>query len=493
MQLDTSLSKHKLSVLIPEVMAAFFILQPILEIISFCSNNDLFPFRVILLVLISAFGFLIADNKKPYFLLYSVVTVFWFLHSLNSFRLGYQYQMTDFAEYLKLLQFPLLTFSFITFFQQTKGLSSALYGVLTANFVITLVSTVLASITRTSGYTHTDLSLGTIGWSASGHMQSIILSVLSMAVLLWVLKLDHLPLFFLSVFLTFGMLYLTGTRAAFYAAILIALFFAGLIAWQHLHYVYIAPLLLAIILLFALRAVSPLQKIQVQKEEVFSAYQEKTAAALSDVNSSELKKPKKMTEETKSKIITVYNNYYADNTLLGSLIQKYGAEKVAEAYQYTTDAKKLLDESLKKSISIQLARREYDFFSKLLGTGYEENEVTLQTIPAKNDFSSLFYHYGYLGGIAYTAFLLYFVWLSIRQVAELFPKSPSAAFLAAFGIFALLLLLSLFSGGVFNRMNASVYLSFACATIYCHCFFQSSQTSRNFKYTKKSVVTIKRL
>ena len=123
--MNVSSLQKKLSFPVGEVMAALLVAQPLLDVLSyFMGQADATwlttALRTVLLFAVGVYGFSITENRRAYYVMYGVVGGFWVLHMLSCLRLGYQDPVGDAAEYLKLVQFPLWTLSFVTFFRQRR-------------------------------------------------------------------------------------------------------------------------------------------------------------------------------------------------------------------------------------------------------------------------------------------------------------------------------------------------------------------------------------
>lgn len=76
------------------------------------------------------------------------------LHMLSCLRLGYQDPVGDAAEYLKLVQFPLWTLSFVTFFRQRRNLDYRVAGLLAVNVGLILLVIALSYAVGQPVYTY---------------------------------------------------------------------------------------------------------------------------------------------------------------------------------------------------------------------------------------------------------------------------------------------------------------------------------------------------
>ena len=212
--------KTRASAPVGEVMAALLAVQPLLDVLSYFMGQAeatwvTTALRTVLLFAVCLYGFAITENRRAYYLAYGVVGGFWVLHMLNSLRLGYQDPVGDAAEFLKLVQFPLWTLSFVTFFRQRRDLDYRVVGMLALNFGIILLVIALSygvgQPVYTYDYPDRGVAIGILGWFGVANSQSSILTLLVPPLLLWGLRSRRLWKFCLCCLLGFGLLYFTGT------------------------------------------------------------------------------------------------------------------------------------------------------------------------------------------------------------------------------------------------------------------------------------------
>ena len=155
------------------------------------------------------------------------------LHMLSCLRLGYQDPVGDAAEYLKLVQFPLWTLSFVTFFRQRRNLDYRVVGLLAVNvgliLLVIALSYAVGQPVYTYDYPERGVAIGILGWFGVANSQSSILTLLVPPLLLWGLRSQRLWQFCLCCLGGFGLLYFTGTRLTYYGAILIGCAFLALL------------------------------------------------------------------------------------------------------------------------------------------------------------------------------------------------------------------------------------------------------------------------
>ena len=105
------------------IALVILVIQPALDVLSYFleqtgSNAISTVARFLMLAAVALLGFLASHRKKLYLLFYGVVGLFWVLHMANCFRIGYISLFSDAANFLRILNFPIFTLTFITFFQR---------------------------------------------------------------------------------------------------------------------------------------------------------------------------------------------------------------------------------------------------------------------------------------------------------------------------------------------------------------------------------------
>lgn len=465
--------KSRLSSYTGEFMAALLFIQPLLDVLSYFmrgwgATTVTTALRLALLVLVSLYGFMVSDKKQLYLALYGAVLGFWFLHALNCFRVGYVDPLGDGAEYMKLIQYPLWTAAFLTFFRNRRGLDMRVIGVLAADFALILMVVGLSCVTGHPVYTYhfpeRNVQIGLLGWFGVPNAQSAIVSLLTPALLLWGMRTERLWVFCLCTAAGAGLLYLTGTKLTFYTAVLVCGAYIVLIFLSRRPYLYCLPLLAALILLFAFRGSSPMAQRQQVSATSFSVYQEKIDQIMGDTEVDQ----KDISPEALDKIKTVYTEVYGGKgvygeTLLGDLTDRFGLDKVLEEYDYTLDPRILNNTREKKLKALDMVWEEQDFLTRLLGMEYADAMIGGHNYDPENDFPGLLYFTGYLGLALYGAFL---VWIAARTVLAFFRQFPSLL-TPEFGMAAMMFALSLgaaqLAGQFLRKPNVTVYFSLASA------------------------------
>lgn len=461
-------------------MAALLLIQPLLDVLSFFMQNSgstvvTTALRMALLAAVSLYGFVISDRKELYAACYGVIGGFWLLHMLNCFRLGYGQPVGDAAEYLKLVQFPLWTLAFITFFRKREGLDTGALGALAVNFAVILLVIGLSYVTGLRVYTYDfperQLQIGVLGWFGVPNAQSAILCMLIPAVLLWGLQTEKLWIFCLCGAAGFGLLYLTGTRLAFYAAVLVAAAFLLLIPLCRKPAVFCIPMAAALVLLLVFRGASPMAERRGIASVSFSVYQEKIDRVMGEDKDFVYREGEEIPPEVLEKLETVYQDIYGirgayKEVLLEDLLDRFGLERVMEEFDYSVKPEVLNDSRTRKRAALHMTWEDQDFLTHLLGMEYAKAEIGGHNYDLENDFPALPYYYGYLGTALYIAFLAGIVLYAAAAFIRRFPSLLTPEFATAAMMFALALGAAQLSGQVLRRPNVTVYFSLAAAQLF---------------------------
>lgn len=466
-----------------ELLAAILLIQPLLDVLSyfmqqFGSTAFTTALRMALLVAVSLLGFGLSGRKKPYLICFGAIGGFWLLHSLNCLRLGYADPVGDAAEYCKLIQFPLWTLSFVTLLQCREDIETRAAGLLAVNLGTVLLVIALSYAAGMPAYTYDipsrDVKIGLLGWFAIPNTQSAIVSMLVIGALLWAYSTGRLWVFCVACVPGFGLLYFTGTRLAYYSALIMALgFFVLVLIPGGRMRLCCVPLLIAIALFIGFKGASIMEYRQTLTADSFRVYQEPADEIMGEDRDYEYQGGE-VPPEIKEKIAMVYEDVYgglsfAGTPLLGDLLDRFGVQRVMEAYGYTTKASTLYSARPKKLTVASLVMEEQDFVTRLLGL--EASSVVLNgtNYDPENDFPALICYYGYLGTGLYVCFAGYFILAAARSFLKGL-RSPERAWLVGLGAWTMMLVLGLgsaqFSGQVLRKPSATVYMSLAAAQLY---------------------------
>ncbi len=418
---------------LPTIVLAILVIQPVLDVLSYFlgemgSNALSTALRFVLLAVVAMLGFLVSDRKKLYFLFYGIAALFWICHMANCFRIGYKSMVADTANFLRILNFPIFTLSFITFFQKGPGLGEKLCLGFAIDFGEVLLFTALPWLLGKPVYTYRILQIGVMGWFTVPNAQSAVIVLLIPLTILWAYRRKSYPLFLAAVALCFGLMFLTGTKLTFYSIFIIAGAFAFLMAlnlkkkcWR-----YVLPLLAVPVLVFAFREQSPMAERERQSDTALDNYSALVSASLQNSGAgddllSSLRDGFDATKCTPEELEEVRRNLlgvYADREVYGPLLegihQRFGVYNVINAYDYTTETLTLSDSRVRKTIFAKLMWAEKDFTTRLFGFEYSDMLVGEDTYDLENDFPAVFYFCGYIGFGLYMVFFGYLFFILLR-------------------------------------------------------------------------------
>lgn len=460
----------------------FMGIQPILDVVSYVlgerGNNSVSTvLRFLLLAMVAACGFLLSKKKKLYFVLYSIAVVFWILHVLNCFRIGYTSVFADTANYLRMISLPMYTLSFITFFSSGKKIRKALVLGFALNFALVIFFTALPWLLGTPKYTYASISVGVMGWFGVANAQSAIIALLSPLTIFFAYKTNKYPVFFIVLGLTTGLLFLTGTKLTYYSILIICAAFVLLFIMnlKEKSAVYVLPAVAVIALTLLFKSVSPMQKredmasttrsnyTQMINESLKANGDEGLAGGQQGIPENEKKPYEALASKRRSRMAVyaeLYGKVYAD------INDRFGVYNVMDAYHFTVDATVLSDSRQRKSYFAKMIWSEKDFLTKLVGIEYSDMLHKDSIYDLENDFPAIFYFCGYLGFALYMVFFGYFAVIVLHGVWRYRWKFLSIEIGTVGMTFILAMGAAQISGNVLRKPNVTAYCAVIMAYIY---------------------------
>ena len=516
--MDSSKLKSQLSQLCGhtgELMAALICLQPLLDVLSYfmidlAATHITTALRTVMLFVVCAYGFAVSSRKRVHLIAYGLLAAYWLFHALNCLRIGYKDPLSDVGEYLKLVQLPLWTLAFISFFRAKPKLDASVTALLTLNFLLVMLIIALSYLTGRPEYTYSGIKIGLLGWFAVPTAQSAIVSMLCLGLLLWAYLTQKLWVFTAASLFGFGLLYCTATRLTYFSAMLIA---AGMLVliiisaagkgsgknhgWAST-WLFILPLIATLAVFVALRGVSPMTQRREAANDSYLRYQRSTDRIMGD-DKDYLFSGGQVPDEIYEKILRVYQQVYGEpdqhgQPLLGDLLDRFGPQRVIEAYNYSIDAKVLYHTRTRKLMMLELTWEDQDMLTHLLGFEYGNAIVGDNIYDPENDFPALLYYYGWLGAGLYCCFAAYFILTVIFGTLKNLRRL-SDFLTVELGVYTMILVLGLgaaqFSGNVMRRPSVTVYMSLAAAEIYCLTHSGGGKLTARFR--RRPGVTMKQL
>lgn len=485
--------KPSLERLVPGVVFALLIIQPLLDIISYWANQWEFTsvttaVRFLMFAVIMLYGFMVSDRKRIYVVTGAAVAVYWVLHMAACFKAegGYISPVSDASNFLRIIHLPLFTLAFVTFFKKDADVPHYVRKAFLVNLVIMIHSVILSYMTGTQVYMYGYMGVGLMGWSAVHNAQSAILALVVPLTLLYAYKKKNKLGFYLVSLAVFVCLFFSGTRVDFYSipiiavALIIGLIFTG--EKNPFYYIVLLLMVLGALLCYKTSIAYDIRgnhevSMEYRQEEV-----EQMLEVAEDDKETAVTLGANITREiydsldplTRKNINTIYDRY------LGGMIHRYGFDRVFEKYNYSLVVSNFLDMRQQKRYFSEMAWEDADLFTKCFGyeyqvvvENYEKTDfVTRETVPAQqiydleNDFPAVYYFGGYVGFGLYMLFILYFVLMMAVAVITRFKKVVNVESIAVGLTFVLAMGIAYYAGYVLRRPNTSVYLSAILAYIY---------------------------
>ena len=502
---------------LPWIVGVIIVVQPLLDVLSYflgeLGNNSLSTaLRFLMLMVVALLGFVVSDKKRVYVIFYGIVAVFWIAHMANCFRIGYQSMVSDTANFMRIMNFPIFALSFITFFKKGEKLRKFVYTAFAINLGEVVLFTALPWLTGHPVYTYDTLYLGVMGWFGVANAQSAIIVLLAPLAILFAWKTKKYPLFLVALVLSFGLMFATGTKFTFYSIFIVAgaYIFLFVLNYQKKSLRYVLPLLGVLVLVVAFRNYAPMQQRESQSRYALSNYQQRIEETLknSGADQASLEAMKRELEESENSsasgtlgeeiqlqrlrdsLMGVYTDPEVYGPVFENLYQRFGVYNVMDAYEYTSEPSILSDSRVRKSMYAKLMWEEKDFLTHLFGFEYSDMVYDGTIYDLENDFPAVFYFCGYIGFALYMIFLALFAVMIFKAFGEDVAaawktqnskgkRSPLRKSLYAFGggvqsfltmemgavgmTFLLAAIAAQISGNVLRRPNVTVYFAIAAA------------------------------
>ncbi len=476
--------KSGISNQLSKIVLVLLLLQPILDVLSYFlqelgDTTISTLLRFALLGFVALLGFFVSDKKRVYVVFYAIVSIFWILHALNCFRVGYKSVYTDTANYLRIISLPIYTLSFITFFKKGENIRKSIYLGIALNFALIAVFTAIPWLIGQRVYTYDTLGLGVMGWFGVRNAQSAIVALVTPLTIYFCYKSKKIWLYILSCAMTMALLFLTGTKLTFYSIFLVsaAYIFAFLLNLKKKSIPYIAALALICVAAFILRPVSPMMERErrselardnytaLVSESVRSSADEETLMMLQSGEALKSGDPELLGKLRKSRF-GVYSDKEIYGTVYADLNSRFGVYNVMKAYEYSIEPTILSDSREKKTTFAELMWDEKDFLTKLFGFEYDDMLYGENIYDLENDFPAVFFFCGYIGFGLYMLFFLYFAFIILRAFIRDIKGFLTVEVAAVGMTFLLAIGAAQISGNVLRRPNVTIYFAVACAYVY---------------------------
>ena len=466
--------KKRTSAYLPYLIPVIFVLQPLMDILSYwmeylsMGNTLTLLLRLGVLAFVAALGFLLTERKKLYLAAAGLCVLVFGGHVLACSKMGYLDIVYDLTNYIRIIQMPLFALCFITFMKANKGGYDAIEKGLVLNFWVISFSVILSCATKTYKHTYEYNGFGVLGWFATSNAQSAIMSILTPIVVMICYRRKNTLLLTITAALGFAQLYLLGTRLAFVSilVVVVGVAFTAIINRK--------ISVLRLLILFVLAAAccglikqSPMYKNQNVHTSVMSQKQQ-------DANNMALKaeqegekpedKPELSEEELAERrmkgLRKIYQSYISDMT------SRFGTDEVIKAYNYTSQISEITATRPKKIMFCEMLMEEHTLLSRVFGMELSRMSWKGNNYDVENDFHGIYFLYGWAGLGLMVLFIAYFVFLIAKALLKNFKRYFTLE-AGAFGMaFCFCLVYAYCTAGILRRPNASFYLSVVLAVIY---------------------------
>lgn len=443
------------------------------------SVPNYFTTAVRLLLLAGGFcvGFLVTDRKRGYLILSAGLALYLGGHVLACLLApgGYLDWIEDLSDQARTLVLPITTVSVASILRANPRCMRALLNAMAANLAIILLVQLLSLVTGTDPYTYPTKETGVRGWFLWTSPQSAILSILSPLVIAWAAEREGVWPVLPASLVSFGMLYLYGTRLGYLtiAGVGLGLAICVFPGGKRRH-IQAGCILTASLLFLALYPLSPMarNRAAVEENEAIKAQRIRAAVLAADPT---LEGAERTEEEEPLAAAYRYN--------LQGMIDRFGLERVAKQYGYTLNAGRICDDRLMKKNFCFLLTEELSaqspltrfFGAELERTRVRQTEVydfllddwvlDTENYDPENDIFGVLTLNGIVGVLLLMGFLL---WIGLRALWALWRdrRQLSVLFCAFFMAYGIAVLYAVGTASTLRRNNASVYFALVAAVLW---------------------------
>ena len=483
--------EQKLCEKLPLIVLLLFIVQAPLDVAGFwqvqlhLSNAITLAIRMVLLGGTVLLGFLLSDRKRYYLITAAVLAVLTALHAYACMQNpnGYVDPLTDIVNLVRIYFLPMMTLCFMTFLKRNEKVFTAMVRAALINLGLIALIQLVSFATGTDPYTYAADEIGIRGWFIWTNSQSAILSMLGPIVICWTLRRwqkQVLPVL-LATAISEITLWVLAPRLAYAALIAIGFGMAiCLLITDRKRWRQVLAIALVTCAFIALFPVSPTNKrlaanavrAEATEERIEEMDIEIETEVVDDQNDEEETTTKvKLSKKMKKKLEKLYRSQH----IIWSMVERFGRDRVFEAYNYTLDPSILSNTRIMKITFCELLMEESDFSSKLFGLNLSEmayerqnkkGKIIRDNYDVENDLHGIYFLTGVVGLCLMGAFLLYFgVYALIAVIKD--PKRKFNLEMCAFtGAYVLSLIHAYFTASVLRRNNASIYLAMVLAGMW---------------------------
>ncbi len=471
---------------LPTFVFILCISQPLMDVLSYwveelqISNAITLVLRFAMLAVIALAGYRVSRRRRVYWMGAGILAVLTAGHVWAQLGPGYGAVTGDLANLLRIYQMPICTVCFISFLRADPDVLPALRKGFFWNILIIALVEILSLLTNTNPYTYRNSREGLLGWFYFANSQSAILSAAAPVAIAWAIEtLKKRPVILtLVMVVNLGLLYGLGTRLAY-----LGLFAAGmglvisLLLIDRKQKRTMVSLLLVTVLFLGAFPLSPMYRNQKTVSENAVKKQNHINSLVSTQNFLRHRQDLMAAADPEpGQLRPMGTPFREDSRLgplelayesyLGGLVHRFGLERVAELYGYSTKVSDLSNIRKLRINYCRLLMQDRPVSSLLFGL--ELGDLTWEgyIYDVENDLHGIFFQCGAVGLLLMVLFLAWFpiriLWVLIRDWRRYFTLQA-----ASFGIGFLTSMTHVWAtAGMLRRPNASIYLSVILAAIF---------------------------
>ncbi len=425
------------------------ILQPFLDLQSYAQRDMSLSFsalfRLMLTVLIPLYTLFVTKERKKFIMILSVFASFAFLHVVNGFRVGYEDLFLDVKYMLLVMHALLLCFSFM-FLYEKEEIEAQIKKALPIIIFVIFTTYYLSFFLKSGLYTYISDKIGWTGWNNIPNVFSIIVTAIFPFTAYFCIYHKKKRYLFLLIPISFTYI-LNGTKTAYLTLIFTLLGYAVFAVTDFFlqkkeKFPILISLFLSVLILCSIAGYKYSPRYRV--DTLLSENLQNNEAFLSD------KDPEQFVKLLDKK-----------------MIKRFGKERVLAAYRNDMTAEGAADVRLRKILFASLVWEETDPLTKFVGFEHALMQFDGETYDLESDLPALYYYYGYIGSTLYLALVVYFWLRLIKQLLLHFKDSFTPFNLAIFLSYGLLMLSAVYTGYLFRKPNAAIYLAIVFLLIFC--------------------------
>ena len=456
----------------------FIVLQPQLDVLAFWTQSDSGTAAGYIRLVLMAFLFVYAFVKKPtpaFLIASSLIALVFGLHILNGFRVGYISFSADLKAVARMAYLPVMALSFAALADNEQKQKQIINGFFLSAGITCLVI-LLSYLTHTYTPTYIVENLGISGWVIDSNRccHSDILAALCIFAVygafisssLWLKYL--VPPVLLVIMITNATSTCYLTLLAVLAGFPVFLLFRSFLLREKpnkITQILMAELAVLFALSIAIYPVTPRHKMEELKNASYTNNEQKFVQEMAslgyDIYAMSL--DEKMSDPVVHEKLSVYYNKFICNTVM-SMRDRFGIDRVIVAMNGTIDASVLGDTRVMKRLNASFIMEDSDLLTHF--TGYEFGQVRNAYEDLENDYHAVYFYYGYIGIAAVILSVAFLLFRILRVLFLSFRDSLSLLNFTLLLSFVILLGLAGFSGALFRRPNASIYLSLIIAMLW---------------------------